>query len=107
MVSSDAYFEALDECVGLVAVMHHRGVVRTPDSEIRRASVWIEQEIAIAAFLTERLQRKIEIAAYIQKGICREGLRSQLILNPVEFDKDAEVLAHFRSLLLAWKALVS
>jgi hypothetical protein len=100
-------FEALDQCVAVVAVMHHRGVVKTPDGDIVRASVWIEQEIAIAAFLTERLQRRIEIAAYIQKGICREGLRSQLMLNPIEFEAEDEVLAHFKSLLPGWRALVS
>jgi hypothetical protein len=100
-------FEALDQCVALVAVMHHRGAVKTPDADIIRASVWIEQEIAIAAFLTERLQRRIEIAAYVQKGICREGLRSQLILNPIEFEAEDDVLAHFKSLLPGWRALVS
>jgi hypothetical protein len=100
-------FEALDQCVALVAVMHQRGIVTTPDGQITRASVWVEQEVAIAAFLTERLSRRIEIAAYIQKGISLEGLRSQLILNPVEFETDDEVLSHLKSLLPGWKALVS
>jgi hypothetical protein len=100
-------FEALDHCVALVAVMHHRGEVKTLDAHVTRASVWIEQEIAIAAFLAERLERKIEIAAYIQRGICLEGLRSQLILNPVEFDAESEVLEHFKSMLPRWKKLVS
>jgi hypothetical protein len=99
-------FEALDRCVALVAVMHQRGAVTTPDGQMIRASVWVEQEVAIAAFLTERLSRKIEIAAYIQKGISLEGLRSQLILNPVEFETNDEVLSHFKSLLPRWKALV-
>jgi len=99
-------FEALDQCVALVAVMHQRGIVMTPDGQIMRASVWVEQEVAIAAFLTERLSRRIEIAAYIQKGISLEGLRSQLILNPVEFETDDEVLSHFKSLLPTWKTLV-
>jgi len=99
-------FEALDQCVALVAVMHERGRVATPSGELTRASVWIEQEIAIAAFLTERLDRKIEIASYIKRGVCLEGLRSQLILNPIEFDTEDEVLTHFKSLLPGWKALV-
>lgn len=100
-------FEALDQCVAIVTVMHHRGTVTTQNQEHLRASVWIEQEIAIAAFLTERLGRKIEIAAYIQKGIHREGLRAQLILNPIEFDTEEQVLKHFQTLLPAWKTLVS
>jgi len=100
-------FEALDECAALVVVMHDRGRVATPDGGVTRGSVWIEQEIAIAAFLTERLGRQIEIAAYVKKGICLEGLRSQLILNPVEFQTEDEVLRHFTTLLPSWKALVS
>jgi hypothetical protein len=100
-------FEALDQCFALVAVMHHRGSVSTPDGPLTRASVWIEQEIAIAAFLTERLGRAIEIAAYVERGICLEGIRGQLILNPVEFDTDDQVVDHLTSLLPGWKTLVS
>ena len=100
-------FEALDTCVAIVAVLHKRGTIDAPTGMVTRASVWIEQEIAIAAFLTDRLQRNIEIAAYIEKGIDREGLRSQLILNPIEFEKDEQVLEHFQTLLPAWKTLVT
>src|ERR1700687_6060158 len=40
---------SLDEAVGLIAIMHPRGVVTFPDKHQEiRASVWIEQEIAIA-----------------------------------------------------------
>src|SRR5579864_288302 len=43
---------SLDEAVGLIAIMHPRGVVTFPDKHQQiRASVWIEQEIAIAAYL--------------------------------------------------------
>jgi hypothetical protein len=100
-------FEALDQCAAFVAVMHHRGDVTTPTGAVTRASVWIEQEIAIAAFLTARLGRSIEIATYIQKGVCLEGLRSQLMLNPVPFETESEVLVHFEQLLPSWRALVS
>src|SRR5690242_13573139 len=50
-------FHALNDACGFVAVMHHRGTVKTLDSEHLRASVWVEQEIAIAAFLRQALDR--------------------------------------------------
>ena len=97
-------FNALDECSGLVVVMHRREQIQMPDSErMARASTWIEQEIAIAAFLTERLGRTIEIAAYVQNGIKLEGMREQLILNPEPFETDEEVLTHFTTLLPNWR----
>jgi hypothetical protein len=49
---------SLERCVGFVAVAHHRGKVTRPDGEIVRASVWVEQEIAIAAFIQHALKRK-------------------------------------------------
>jgi hypothetical protein len=93
-------FRALDQCVGFVGVMHHRGVVETlGGSKHTRGSVWIEQEIAIAAFLTATRNRDIPVLLYIQKGIKREGVREQLKLNPIEFDEEADVLTHFVSSL--------
>ncbi len=44
-------FRALDRAVGFVCVLHRQGEVDLPSGRITRASVWIEQEIAIAAFL--------------------------------------------------------
>jgi hypothetical protein len=61
-----------------------------------RGSVWIEQEIAIAAFLTEVEGRDIPVLLYVQDGISLEGVRQQLHLNPVIFTKDEEVLQDFR-----------
>jgi len=92
-------FASLDQCAGFVAVMHHRGEVRTPDGTHTRASVWIEQEIAIAAFLTQVYGKKFPIAFYIQKGIKREGVREQLRIDAVEFENESEVLADFRARL--------
>lgn len=96
---SSHIFRALDQCAGFVAVMHHRGEVGTLSGQHIRGSVWIEQEISIAAFLTAIHGREIPVALYVQKGIKREGVREQLRLNPIEFDEEADVLAHFESQL--------
>src|SRR5208282_5787967 len=43
---------ALRNCVAFITVMHPRGEIRRPDgSTLFRASVWIEQEIAIATYI--------------------------------------------------------
>jgi hypothetical protein len=86
---------ALNQCVGFVAVMHHRGNLTTPNGTHTRASVWVEQELAIAAFLTQAQQRPLAVAAYIQRGIKREGIRDQLHLNPTEFDNPDEIIRDF------------
>jgi hypothetical protein len=96
-------FAKLNQCFGLVCVMHYRGSVSALNgTPTVRASVWIEQEIAIAAFLTEILDRDIKVQVYIEKGIHREGVRDKLLINPTEFTKDDEVLVGFASLLKAW-----
>jgi len=92
-------FGALNRAAGLVAVMHHRGLVKTLDDSHVRASVWVEQEIAIAAFLTQTLGRDLPVILYLQDGIAREGVRQQLMLNPVPFKENSEVLEHFRERL--------
>jgi hypothetical protein len=89
-------FGAVDTCAGFVAVMHHRGMVQTPQGRNIRASVWIEQEIAIAAFLAQAQGRELPVALYVQHGVSLEGVRQQLILNPITFSDSAEVVADFR-----------
>jgi len=79
--------------------MHHRGLVKSIDSEHTRASVWIEQELAIAAFLTQIYQKTFPVMLYVHKGIKIEGVRVQLLSNPQEFEKSGEVLSHFRESL--------
>jgi hypothetical protein len=90
-------FSALKNCVGLIAVMHRRGNVKTLNGEHLRGSVWVEQEIGIAAYLTQAEGRDIPVVLYIQDGIALEGVRQQLQLNPVPFKDSAEVMADFRS----------
>jgi len=97
---------SLDDAVALVAIMHPRGTVKFPDgTEHIRASAWIEQEVAIAAFITQILGRPLRIAPYIHADIRREGMREQLQLNAVQFREDDEVLEHLRSLLPSWRDL--
>src|SRR5215472_1283701 len=44
--------EALRNCIGFITVLHPRGVITRPDgTTFTRASVWIEQEIAIATYI--------------------------------------------------------
>jgi hypothetical protein len=90
---------ALHRMAGMVFVMHHRGEVATSDGPIQRGSVWVEQEIAIAASL-QQMGRDIAVAGYVQHGIAREGLRDLLHLNPVTFRAGDEVVADFERLVL-------
>jgi hypothetical protein len=56
----------LNDCAGLISIMHDRGRVSGLGGTTHtRGSVWIEQEIAIAAFITHTLKRKIEVASIV------------------------------------------
>src|SRR5262245_17522132 len=60
---------ALDRAAAFLGVLHHRGTFQNiEDKLITRASVWIEQEIAIAAYLRQIAKRPIEIRLFIQNG---------------------------------------
>jgi hypothetical protein len=99
---------ALSESVGLIAILHPRGQVERADgTKIDRASVWVEQEIAIAAFMNQVLQRGIKVRAYTHESIGREGLREQLLLNPKVFSQDQQVLDDLREILPHWAAEIS
>ena len=71
--------ERLYNCAGFIAVMHPRGDVKDDHgSTTVRASVWMEQEIAIAATiqqLVRKNQDEFRVAAYIHQSINREGIR--------------------------------
>jgi len=88
---------ALDNASGFVAVMHRRGAVRfTEDGQpFYRASVWVEQEIAIAAYLVQVVGRDIPVQLYVQHGIEVEGLRDNVLLHATSFEDDREVEEHF------------
>jgi hypothetical protein len=97
---------ALRDCVAFITVMHPRGEITRPDgSVLNRASVWIEQEIAIAAYMRRIEGRPIEIIAFAHNSVGLEGLRQLLQLNPIKFADDSEVLAELSRRLEQWKFL--
>jgi hypothetical protein len=89
----------LHECSGFIGIMHHRGKVSTKDRELIRASVWIEQEIAIAAYMKQVRRKEIEVRLFLQTGISLEGIREKLGINPHEFQANDEVLAELDRIL--------
>jgi hypothetical protein len=94
---------ALNRAAAFVGIMHHRGTFGTPSGKtVVRGSVWVEQELAIAAFIQNALARRIEVVLYLERGITREGIRSQLRLAPVEFDSPDEVLKDLRERIKSW-----
>lgn len=93
----------LNECSGLVAIMHPRGIVNAFGKEQTRGSVWIEQEIAIAAFMTHCLKKDIDVVAFVHEDIKREGIRELLHLNPVAFRDDEEIVDKLSAVLKTWK----
>ena len=98
---SENVFDSLKRATGFIAIMHHRGRVTTPSGAHMRGSVWIEQEIAIAAFLRFLTGRDIPVILYLQVGpdgdqIRREGIREQLRLDPISFGTSDDVLRDLR-----------
>lgn len=100
---TDNVLRRLYESVGLIVIMHHRGTVETPNRTLTRASVWIEQEVAVATLMQQILKRPLHVALFVQRGIAIEGIRQQLQLNPMEFGSGDEVIAKLRAILPAWK----
>ncbi len=97
---------ALHDCVAFITVMHPRGEINRPGkSVLTRASVWIEQEIAIATYIQRVENRSLPIIAFKHKLVGREGIRDLLHLNPIEFTDEAEVLAELPKRLETWKSL--
>jgi hypothetical protein len=102
---TNSILRALEAAGGFIAVMHPRGEVATPLGNHIRASVWVEQEIAIAAHLVHVHNKKIHVQAYVHRDIHLEGIREQLHLNPVRFSTSQEVLDDLRHKLPTWSVL--
>ena len=101
---SENILGALNECAGIIVVMHPRGKVKgLQGAQFTRGSIWIEQEIAIAAFLTQVLHKKLRVAAFVHKDVQREGMRDELQLNPVIFESNEQVLMNLLEILRRWK----
>jgi hypothetical protein len=103
---SENVFSSLKRATGFIAIMHHRGAVETPSGKHVRGSVWVEQEIAIAAFLRFSTGEEIPVALYMQQdengvGIKREGVRDKLRLDPVSFQTSDDVLSNLRERILS------
>jgi hypothetical protein len=94
---------ALNKAKAIVFVMHRRGIVTDHyQNTWHRGSVWVEQEIAIAAFLQQIMKHDLKVCAYIERDIKREGIRDLLHLNPVHFENEDEVLQDVKSKLKGW-----
>lgn len=86
--------------------MHPRGRITRPDEATHiRASVWIEQEIAIATYIQRIENRLLPVIAFVHESVGREGIRDLLHLNPIRFAHETEVLAVLPDLLQPWKSL--
>ena len=97
---------ALHECAAFITVIHPRGEIKRKDGSIHvRASVWIEQEIAIATYIQRVEKRTLPVIAFIHKSVGREGLRDLLHLNPIFFNDETEIISALPARLAAWKSL--
>lgn len=97
---------ALRDCVAFITVIHPRGEIKRPDGSVLvRASVWIEQEVAVATYIQRFEGRALPIIAFKHKSVAREGIRDLLHLNPIDFTEDSEVLTELPKRLLSWKSL--
>lgn len=98
--------DALRNCAAFITVMHPRGTITRPNKAVHtRASVWIEQEIAIATYIQRVEKRPLPVIAFIHESVCREGIRDLLHLNPITFRHEQEVLVALRQRLHDWKGL--
>jgi len=98
---SENVLRRLYESVGLIVIMHRRGKIEGRDTI--RASVWIEQEVAMATLMEQVLGRPLHVELFVQPGIAIEGIRQQIQLNPIEFTNNDEVIARLREILPTWK----
>jgi hypothetical protein len=99
--------DALARTTGFVTVLHRRGNVSYHEKDsiaLVRASVWVEQEIAIAAFIQRTEKRQLLTAAYIEEGVGREGIRELLHLNPAVFKTNDDVIVDLKDRLSMWQA---
>jgi hypothetical protein len=65
----DNILQAIRKCGGFIAVMHPRGKVNRPNEPaVTRASVWIEQEIAIAAYI-RYAEKTLPVIAFIHDSV--------------------------------------
>jgi hypothetical protein len=97
---------ALRDAAGIITFLHPRGKIARPDgTSLIRASVWIEQEIAIATYIQRMDKRPLPVIAFVHKSVGREGLRDLVHLNPIGFADEADVLRLLPEHLQKWQDL--
>ena len=83
-------YEGLAECEGVISVLHRRS---DSDTHSGPGPVWVEQELAIAAFLNEHMGKPMRVLRYAEHGVKRDGLRRDvptILRHPVpEFSVQA------------------
>lgn len=97
-------FDALDRCVGFIGVLHKRESISTK-KDLYRISIFIEQEIAIQAFLEHKLKRNINAIFFREKEVCLEGMREHIMINSHLFENTNEIINKLKEILPQWKNL--
>jgi hypothetical protein len=93
----------LEKMTGIITILHPRGDVHHGGEQCGvRASVWVEQEIAIAAYIQRTTKKSLLTAAYVHSTVTLEGLRTLLHLNPLKFDSEADIIRSLESKLPTW-----
>jgi hypothetical protein len=92
---TESILRALHKARAFIAVLHRRDQI---SDGVFRASVWVEQEIAIVAFMKQVMGEAISARAYAHKDIRLEGLRGFILLNAKPFEQNEELLTD----LAAW-----
>lgn len=82
-------FKNLSDCIGFIAILHKRHKL----NGLYDTSVWINQEIAIAAYLRSRQGKEIPSLILYEEGTEKEGLIKYTIANPPTFKSGEEALS--------------
>jgi hypothetical protein len=97
---NSAVFKRLQQCDAFVAVMHRRGEIHYRKYvPMHRASVWIQQEVALLAYRMFLQGRTIPTRVFMKKGILLEGVMKTAIINPIEFNRDEDMRKGLREWL--------
>jgi len=81
-------FKNLNECTGFIAILHKRHKLNgTYDT-----SVWINQEVAIVAYLRSQQSKEIPSLILYEENAEEEGLIKYTIANPPTFGSNEEAL---------------
>lgn len=88
-------FENLNRCSGFIAILHQREKYNE-NPKLCNSSLWINQEIAIAAFLSLRDKKDVPVRVFIESSndinVKIEGVLQYIIVNSIQFSKDEEVI---------------